>query len=208
MSGRTAQAEALADAIHEPGFRAAEVTASAWSAGVHPEATHGLVGAALALTDGQAMGSLWARVPPCPDDKTLLEQSAELEGAVAELLAYARKVTGACLEALAAAVARAAAARAAIAAAQAQLAGAEGRDAALLRGIIAAAEIELLAALSEAADCECALEILGAVAGRLEYALKCLRRVPDDFAQHYETPLAYRREQGPLPVSGAFLTAA
>ena len=61
-----AQAELLADAIREPGFKAAEVTASAWRAGVHAEATHGLVGAALALTDGEAMQSLWAQAEPCP----------------------------------------------------------------------------------------------------------------------------------------------
>lgn len=190
----TAQAEVLAAEIREPGFKAAAVTASAWRAGVHAEATHGLVGAALALTDGEATGSLWAQVEPCPKDAVLLEHAAELEGAAAELLAHARRAAGACRESLtAAADAACVLARAATSAEP---------------GVKASAEEGLAEARAVIADCEAALEILGDVTARLEYALKCLRQVPDDFAQHYETPLAYRREQGPLPVSGAFLTAA
>jgi len=162
---------------------------------VHAEATHGLVGAALALTDGEAMGSLWAQIEPCPSDAVLLEHAAELEGSAAELLVHARGVTAACGEALAAALAAAAAASAAVQGAQTPQAAGD-------------AEMMASAARSQAADCECALEILGGISGRLDYALKCLRHVPDDFAAHYELPLAYRREQGPLPVSGDFLTAA
>lgn len=209
MTYWTTQAEMLADAIREPGFKAAEVTASAWRAGVHAEATHGLVGAALALTDGEAMGSLWAEAEPCPKDSVLLEHAAELEGAAAELLVHARRLGDAVQEALAAAMSAAAAAYAAIAAAQAQAAGANSeKEASAAAGAVAAAEALLSAAQAQVGDCECALEILAAVLGRLDYALKCLRQVPDDFAQHYEIPLAYRRQQGPLPVSGGFLTAA
>jgi hypothetical protein len=209
MTGWTAQAEALADAIREPGFKAAEVTASAWRAGVHAEATHGLVGAALALTAEDAMGSLWAQAEPCPSDAVLLEHAAELEGAVAELLVHARRMERAACEALDAAASAAAAAYAAIAAAQSQAASASSeKGAASAAAATAAAEAMLSAALSEMADCEAALEILGQVQAALAYALKCLRQVPDEFAQHYELPLQYRREQGPLPVSGAFLTAA
>jgi hypothetical protein len=207
MTGWTAQAEMLADAIREPGFKAAEVTASAWRAGVHAEATHGLVGAALALTDGEAMGSLWAQAEPCPSDAALLGHAAELEGAVAELLVHARRLDRAVQEALAAAMSAAAAAYAALAAAQAQAASASNeREAAAGTAAIAAAEAMLSAAQAQIGDCECALEILAAVTGRLDYALKCLRRVPDDFAQHYETPLRHKREAGPLPHSGLFLT--
>jgi hypothetical protein len=206
MTGWTAQAEALADAIREPGFQAAGVTASAWRAGVHAEATHGLVGAALALTAGDAEGSLWAQVDPCPSDAVLLEQAAELEGAVAELLVHARRLERACRDAMDTAFAAAAAA---FTAAQALAATAgSGKEAAAAAAAIAEAESALAAAQAEIADCECALEILGHASGALTYALKCLRQVPDDFATHYELPLAYRREQGPLPISGAFLTAA
>lgn len=194
MTGWTAQAELLADAIREPGFRAAEVTASAWRAGVHAEATHGLVGAAAALTDGEAMGSLWTQAEPCPKDTVLLEQAAELEGAAAELSAHAGRAEAACRDALEAAAARAAQAAAMVSA---------GDPAAR-----ASAQSALAEARTEIADCECALETLGGVMSRLEYALKCLRHVPDDFAAHYEIPKSHIRHQGPLPVPGDFLTAA
>jgi hypothetical protein len=209
MTSWTAQAELFADAVREPGFKAAEVTASAWRAGVHAEATHGLVGAALALTDGEAMGALWAQAEPCPSDAVLLERAAELEGAAAELLVHARRLGDAVQEALAAAMSAAAAAYAALAAAQAQAAGASSeKEAASAAAATAAAEAMLSAAQAQVGDCECALEILAGILGRLDYALKCLRQVPDDFAQHYETPYQHQREQGPLPVSGEFLTAA
>ena len=195
MTGWTAQAELLADAIREPGMKAAEVTASAWRAGVHPEATNGLVGAALALTDGQAEASLWAQVPPCPDDKTLLGQAAELEGAVSELLGHARRLAAAGRDSLDAAASSAS--RAAVA-----IAGDAGLP------VKAAAQDELAETRREIADCGAALEILDGTGGRLEHALRCLRRVPDDFAQHYEIPRLHIRQQGALPVSGAFLTAA
>ena len=198
MTTWTGQAELLADAIREPGFHAAGVTASAWQAGVHAEATHGLVGAALALTEGDAMGSLWDQVPPCPKDTVLLEQAAELEGAAAELARHCDRVAGAC-EAAAETAERAWSA----ADREARKAAAAGNGRAAARAGDAMAK-----ARREIADCDAALEILGQARDRLEYALKCLRQVPDDFAQHYEVPLAYRREQGLLPVSGAFLTAA
>jgi len=188
VTGWTAQAGALADAIREPGSRAAGVTASAWRAGVHPEATHGIVGAAMALTSGDAMESLWAQVEPCPKDTVLLEHTTELEGAAAELLKHADGVAAACEQSLEAAVASA---QQAAAADPAKDPGAAGR---------------LAAARAEIADCEAALEILGQARAALGYALKCLRQVPDDFAQHYEIPKTHVRHQGPLPVSGGFLT--
>jgi hypothetical protein len=209
VTGWTAQAELLAAEIREPGFRAAAVTASAWRAGVHAEATHGLVAAALTLTAGEAMGSLWDRAEPCPSDSVLLEHAAELEGSVAELAAWCSRIVRDCEAALAAAEEAAAAAYAAIGAAQSALGAADSpQAAATAQASLEAAQGALSAALSEIADCEAALEILSQVQAALAYALKCLRHVPDDFAQHYETPLAHRREQGPLPVSGAFLTAA
>src|ERR1035441_5927070 len=96
MTTWTGQAHLLADDIPEPGFTAAEVNASAWCARVDPQATHGLVGAALALTSGDAGKELWAAADPCPDDATLLTATAELEGAVAQLLEWARRINAGC----------------------------------------------------------------------------------------------------------------
>ena len=191
MTGWTAQAELLADAIREPGFKAAEVTASAWRAGVHAEATHGLVGAALALTDGEAMGSLWAEVEPCPSDAVLLEHAAELEGAVTELTTWCSRMTRDCQDALEAAYGAAAAAGAAIAAAQAAIGAADSPQAAATAAGVPRRSRRRCRPRRQAeiADCEAALEILASVLGRLEYALKCLRQVPDDFAQHLRDAL-------------------
>lgn len=191
MTAWTDRAHLLADAIREPGFRAAEVCASAWRARVIPDATRGLVGAASVLTDGQAMAGLWAQVPPCPADSVLLEQAAELEGAAADLLEHAGRLAAACGAELEAAAAEAATAHARLAATAAPDAAAEAR---------------LEAARRMMADCEAALEVLGGAAARLDYALNCLRRVPDDYASAYEVPLQHVREAGPLPADGDFLT--
>jgi hypothetical protein len=193
VTGWTAQAELLADAIREPGFKAAAVTASAWRAGVHAEATHGLVGAALALTGGDATGSLWDQVPPCPSDSVLLEQSAEVEGSAAELQRYCRDGAAACRAELGNAL------RARQAADAMLRAGVDEKSAAGARDVMEQAN-------RVTGDCEAALEILDMTGAALGYALGCLRRVPDDFAQHYETPYAFKREAGPLPLSGLFLT--
>lgn len=193
MTTWTGQAHLLEDAIREHGFRSAEVCASAWRARVNPDATNGLVGAASVLTDGQAMTGLWAQVPPCPKDSEMLEQAAELEGAVAELLEHARRLAGACRAQFETAADEANAAYARLAAAATPDARAD-------------AETRLEAARLVIADCEGALEVLGGTGARLDYALNCLRRVPDDYASAYEVPLAHVREAGPLPHDGDFLT--
>jgi hypothetical protein len=195
MGSWTAQAEALAGEIREPGFKAAGVTASAWRAGVHPEATNGLVGAALALTAGDAMGSLWDQADPCPSDAVLLELTAELEGSAAELLGYCQAGIAACEAEFENAMQARQAADAML-----RAAGDQGAADAARRVIDQASRV--------IADCEAALEILGHAGGALEYALGCLRRVPDDFAQHYETPYLFMRHEGKLPYSGAFLVGS
>ena len=186
MTAWTAQAQLLADAIREPGFGCAALNASAWAAGAIPDATAGLIGAATALTSGECGPQLWAQADPCPDDRTLLEQAAELEGACADLLKHASALARDCRSALAAARAAAGAAAAAMDAAKTEAARAAAR--------------------AEIADCEAALEILDGTGSRLDHALKCLRRVPDDLAGTYETPYTHVREAGPLPHEGAFLT--
>lgn len=193
MTGWTAQAHLLADAIREPGFDAAAVNASAWAAGVNPDATAGLIGAATALTSGECGPQLWAQADPCPDDKTLLAAAAELEGAVADLLKCASALARDCRAALEAAAARAARAHAAAASAASPQAQ-------------AAAEADLAAARADVGDCEAALEVTDGAGSRLDHAVACLRRVPDDLAGTYETPYAHVRDGGDLPYSGGFLT--
>lgn len=192
MIAWTGQAYLLADAIREPGARAAELTASAWRAGVIPQATHGLAGTVAAL-DEDALTTLWAPADPCPDGQAMLAAAEELAGAVTEFRSQASRLAGACREAHDAACEAALAVKAQFAAAQA------GDDQ-------AAAGPELASARAEIADCEAASEVLRSILTRLEYALKCLRGVPEDFAAAYEVPLQYIRDGGDLPFSGGFLT--
>jgi hypothetical protein len=193
VTGWTGQSHLLADAIREPGFGAAAVNASAWAAGVNPEATAGLIGAATALTGGGCGAQLWAQADPCPSDQALLAAAAELEGAVTDLLKHASALARDCRAVLEAAAAQAERAHAAAASAPAPQAR-------------AAAETALAAARAVIADCEAALEVIDDAGRRLEHAANCLRRVPDDLAGTYETPYAHVRDGGELPFSGGFLT--
>jgi hypothetical protein len=204
----TGQAHLLADGIREPGFAAAALNAAAWAAGVNPEATAGLIGAATALTSGDCGPQLWAQADPVPSDQELLAAAAELEGAVAQLLKLASQMARDCRAGLEAAYARAAAAAAAIAAAQAQLAAAStSRQAAAAQSALAAAESALSGAQAVIADCEAALEVIAGCGGRLEHAANCLRRVPEDLAGTYEVPYQFVHEGGDLPYAGDFLTS-
>lgn len=193
VSGWTASAQLLADAIREPGFAAAAANASAWAAGVNPDATAGLIGAATALTGGDCGPQLWAQADPCPSDQALLAAAAELEGAVADLLKHASALAGDCRAALESATAQAERAHAAAASAPTPQAR-------------AAAEADLAAARAVIADCEAALEVTDDAGRRLEHAANCLRRVPDDLAATYEVPYVHVRDGGDLPFSGGFLT--
>jgi len=190
----TSRAHLLADAIREPGFACAALNASVWSARVHPGATRGLIGAAMTLTSNDAAAALWAAADPCPADMALLEAAAELEGWTAQLLRHASQMAQACRADLQAAYARASAAAAV-------LASDASPDAK------AAAETERSAAMAAIADCEAALEIIDETGTRLAHAANCLRKVPDDLASVYEVPYQHRREAGPLPLDGEFLTA-
>lgn len=178
MTAWTGQAHLLADGIREPGFATAALNAAAWAAGVNPEATAGLIGAATALTSGDCGPQLWAQADPIPNDQELLTAAAELEGAVVQLLKYASDMARDCRAALEAAQTAAARAAAALATA---------------RGVIA--------------DCEAALEVIDGAGNRLAHAANCLRRVPDDLAGTYETPYAFVHDGGKLPYDGEFLLA-
>jgi hypothetical protein len=189
----TGQAQLLADDIREPGFTIAAINASAWCARVDPEATHGLVGAALALTSGDAGKALWSAADPCPADGALLTAAAELEGTVAQLLEWARQMIAGCRADFDAAIGEARAARALLASALTEDARAE-------------AEARLSEAMAVIADCEAALEILDETGTRLAHALNCLRKVPDDMASTYEVPYELVHDGGQLPHNGEFLT--
>jgi hypothetical protein len=194
VTGWTGQAHLLADGIREPGFAAAALNAAAWSAGVNPDATAGLIGAATALTGGDCGPQLWAQADPLPSDQELLTAAAELEGAVVQLLGYASAMARDCradLEAAQAAAAQAAAASVWAATASART----------------AAEGALAAARAVIADCEAALEVIDGCGRRLAHAANCLRRVPDDLAGTYETPYAFVHDGGKLPYDGEFLLA-
>jgi hypothetical protein len=194
VTGWTGQAHLLADGIREPGFACAALNASAWSAGVNPEATAGLIGAATALTGGDCGPQLWAQADPIPNDQELLTAAAELEGAVVQLLGYASGMARDCradLESAQAAAASAAAAVASAATAQARTTAQDGL--AGTRAVIA--------------DCEAALEVIDGCGSRLAHAANCLRRVPDDLAGTYETPYAFVHDGGKLPYDGEFLLA-
>jgi hypothetical protein len=193
VTGWTAQAQLLADAIREPGFNAAALNAAAWSARTDPAATRGIVGAAWALTSGDAGTALWAAADPCPSDQALTAAAAELEGEVAQLLKVASQMARNCRAALEAACAAAASAQATL-----------NSDAP--PGAKVAAQEALSAARAAIGDCEAALEIIDETGTRLAHAGNCLARVPGDLAAVYEDPYQHIRDGGTLPHDGEFLT--
>ncbi len=180
MGTRVSGAELLAAQLPEFGYAVAHLNASAWSAGIDPDATRGLAGAATALLDASPGALLWARACPCPDEATFLEEAAELEAEGAVMLRHAAGM------AAEAEVDRKAAA-----------AQARGRDA----GLAAQARQVI-------ADCTAALEVLAGATARLEHARRCLARVPVDNDEIYEVPAGFVRDGGTLPFSGAYLSSA
>lgn len=209
MTAWTAQAQLLAGELREPGYAAAEANARAWRARVRPEATRGLVAAALILTGGDAGAALWAAAKPCPDDRALRGWASELEAHVAELLRHCRDMLAACTREMEAALREHASASAAAEAARGRMAAAADPEAhAAAEADHEAAMERMHAAALVIAGCETAAEILRDAAGRLGAALDALRQVPEDLHDIYETPYRYVRENGPLPRDGDFLTAA
>lgn len=191
MGEWTALAEQLADDLREPGFGAAAVNASAWCSRVDASATRGLVGAALALTCGEALNALYERRERC-DMKTLVSWAEELEAHVAALLKrcmdLGRAVHGE------------------------HRAAARARNMALAGASAATTEDAKAAALAQAeeaervmADCEAALEVLGDADCSLRYARDLLRAVPGELTEVYEAPIALTARGGRMPHSGDFI---
>lgn len=207
MTSWTGHAQALAAAIREPGEGAAEANARAWSARCRPEATRGLAGAAMILTDGEAGAALWAAAEPCPDDRTLLAWTEDIAGHVADLGRQCRKQSAACADAREDAARARASAMAAVRSAQARMAAAASPQ------LRADAEADCDQAMDHAraaalvlADCEAAAEILAGSGDRLSAARQALRRVPADLHCIYEEPYEFVRAGGLLPHGGDFLT--
>lgn len=205
MGRWTAVAEEIADVAREPGSGAAASVAAAWSARVDPAATRSLVTAALVLAGTEVQSSLWERLPPCPDAATLLRWGEELESHIGDLLkrcmdagTAARAEHEAALEARAgaAAVARKAAAR---------IATADGSMRQALESALELARDREQDATAVAADCEAALDLLGATDGRLRYALDCVRALPADLDEAYEAAGRIVAGGGALPHSGDFI---
>lgn len=182
-----AQAEGLAADAADLGQDAAAVTAGCRAARIAPEAARSLVAAALALEAPHP--GFYAAAPPVPTDEALLTAAGDLESDAADLLNAARGLHDQ------AAAARQAASAAAAAAAREEAA----------TGTTEATQTAISAAVSQAADCDAALEILGTWGPRLKYAAARLGQVPDDLECAYEVPYAHVRSGRKLPHSGDFL---
>ena len=194
MGEWTALAEQLADDIREPGFGAAAVFARAYRARVDLAGVRGLVGAAMALTEGRALAALCAYEDPCPDHATLVTWTENLEAHVAAMLKRCEDLGRAARGEHRAALQARARALAAATAATAQDAQADAR---------AAAE----EAAAVIADCEAAAEVLGDADCKLRYARDLLRAVPGELAEVYEAPIGLVSRGGRMPHSGDFIVA-
>jgi hypothetical protein len=175
----TPMAEELRGDAAELGRDIAGLNAGAWAAGVMPEATGALIGAALTL--GARPASLSAQSLPVYDDQVMLAAGADMTDIATDLLCQSGAVR--------------ARAVADYEAACSEIAAAAKDD-----------KATIAAALRVIADCETAIESLDVTIKRLDYALSCLYRLPDDMETVYEAPLAHVRSGGVLPHSGDWLT--
>jgi hypothetical protein len=203
----TAAAEAFAEQIREPGFKAAGINASSWKARVDPVAMRNTVQAAAVLTDGDALADLWQAADPVPGAAPLLAWCEELEGEIAGLLGCGQKMAAACINTGQEAERDYAVARAKALAAQRMLSAANETDRNAAAIDLAAAEEEMAAAAQAMADCEAAMEILQAALHKLSEALKAIRQVPQDLGEVYEAVGDLIRDRGiqAVPYSGDFL---
>lgn len=187
----TAQAEDLAATVGELAAEAAGLNGAIWAAGVDPEATASLIGAAIVL--GASQRDLFPRGTVVGSDAEMVEHVTDLEHDTGELLRRATDLTTRVEEALE---------RAILAAAEAEAAGRRARSS----GQRAAAAAAHKAAMDQIADCQAALEILSEAIARLDVAYARLQQVPSDLGTVYEAPYAHIARGGVLPHSGDFLT--
>ena len=206
MGEWAALAEEIAEAVREPGFGAAAAVASSWTARVDPLAVRNLSRLALVLTDGEARASLWDPLPPCPDAAMLLTWGEDLESHLGDLLKRCMDAGTACrAEHDAAVKARAAAQREARRLEHAVAAAPEKNKAALIADLEAARKRARDAA-RVIADCEEALDTLGAADSKLRFGLDCARAFPADYADVYEPAERLVVNGGKMPHSGDFIS--
>ncbi len=185
------QAAELAEAAGELGVAAATINAATWAARVDPSVTSGLVGAALALDAAPHL--LWPSGIALRSDTALVSHADDLESGAGDLLHWARKLFDG-------------AAAAYEAACQAVQAAAAARSAAKTDADSSAAASQMAEAQLQIGDCEAALELLSDLGPRIQRALACLARVPDDLAETYEAAYRLVRMGGKLPSHGDFIT--
>lgn len=196
----SAAAAILADETEEHGLAAAALVASAWNAGMHPDATKALMEVSVVLTDIAVVNRFWDKsADPCDSADGYAvgceEIAAELSAAAQRATAMARHCWGVLSDALDV-HARAAAA---ITAAQA-LPDAEGQAAA------SAASERRQQMDMVIADCEAAMETIHQCGEQLNQALRHLGRSEDDVEYAYEPVLEFIRDGGVLPKDGDFIT--
>lgn len=179
MTVWTAQAEHLADTTETAEFAAALYAAAA-AAGLDPAPCTALAGVAIALGTGSA--ALMRRdAAPLPDDASLIAAADALDTELAHLQRTAGQLARRCT--------------ADLERARAALAAARSDD---TRAML----------LAQIADCDAALEILGQLAARLDYARQRLAAAVALFGDVYEAPQQHVRGGGVLPYDGRWLTGA
>jgi hypothetical protein len=184
---RLAQAEAADADVTDLGRSAALIVAQAFRARIAPEATQGIISAALTL--GADQSRLLASAPPIASDYDMLT-AAEALAASAWTMGWALWQLRAQAEADIAAAARIE-----------RQARAEESKSGSTPGTAAA----ISCARQATADCEAAIELADVILGRLAYAHMRLGQVPDDLATYFDTPYDHLRRGRSLPNSGDFL---
>jgi hypothetical protein len=175
------------------GGAAAELFGGAWRARVDLEALGALAGAVIALGQRPSVIRPRERGDVLPSDREMREHAEDLEADASDLLRAGAQMNTDCTRDWQQACDDLRKAQAAMKAAQKDDVRAEAEHAARM-------------ARDRMADCEVALEILGEAGSRLQYALGCLERVPDDLEVTYEAAYALRRRGIALPADGDFLT--
>lgn len=182
------QAEALAGGAEDLGRDCALTAARAWAARIVPAASAGIIGGALVL--GAEHDELFQGAGPLLSDQDMLADAEDLAGAAFELLRAAADLSGGAMAVLSSSR------REQQDALRREREGGGGR-----------ARDDADSAARRAADCECALEILGELIPRLQFAIRRLEQVPADLADAYEVPYQHIRSGRALPHSGDFLAA-
>lgn len=193
----TQAAEQLAALAYDLGIEIALINAAAWKARVDPDATRGLVGAALTL--GAPLSAVLPAGPLLRDDQQMIAAASDLESDVAGLLKNARDLACEINDNLTAAERDLERAMTDLRTARQE----NTKEAAALAAVAAQAVKE---AQAQIADCETGLDVAVNLAECLQDALGRLQTVPGDLEDTYAVAYAHIRGGGTLPHDGDFLT--